>query len=82
MILKSMIISGLFSLINIGNGFGLSHFIYMFFTSTKSCFQLEDARASGFRRSSNLGQHCQILIFDLFLIGWKPYPHRISGLDM
>ena len=37
----------------------------MFFISIKSCFQLEDALASGSRMSPNLGQHCQTLIYNL-----------------
>ena len=32
-----------------------SRWRYMFFTSIKSCFQLEDALASGSRRTPNLG---------------------------
>ena len=34
------------------------------FHFNKSCFQLEVALSSGSRRSQNLGQHCQILIYN------------------
>ena len=33
------------------------------FSHKKSCFQLEDALTSGSRWSSNLGWHCQILLY-------------------